>query len=99
MHLPSPATSMMLVFSLPTSMRLTRQRSGKVALSRAIAVSSEIATVPVKIAMSPDIALRYFRLEQISDSRKGRYSMLPIVLIGDLVSHLHWGRLSKCRNI
>ncbi|CFP67311.1 Uncharacterised protein [Bordetella pertussis] len=56
--MPSPAPSMIVVFSLATSMRLAWPRSCSVAFSSDMPVSSEITVPPVRMAMSSSMALR-----------------------------------------
>ena len=53
-----PAPSMMIVFSLPTSIRLAWPRSSNLMFSSFKPNSSAITVPPVKIAMSSNIALR-----------------------------------------
>src|SRR3954467_4870749 len=58
MSAPAPEPSMIVVFSLPTSMRLAWPRSASVTFSSVRPTSSEITLPPVRIAMSSSIALR-----------------------------------------
>eukprot|EP01139_Manchomonas_bermudensis_P011865 Amastigsp_a344410_36.p4 type:complete len:120 gc:universal Amastigsp_a344410_36:1606-1247(-) len=58
MSAAAPAPSMMMVFSLPTSMRLAWPRSASVTFSRVRPTSSAITLPPVRVAMSSSMALR-----------------------------------------